>query len=248
MSIVLFYVLFVSIVLFYALSVSIVLFYYCLCVNVYCTTATGCKPNCNIISYHITSHHITSHHITSHHITSHHIASHRIASHRIASHHITSHRIPSHRIASHRIASHHITSHRITSHHITSHHITRHSTDLIPKIFFQKSKPLHCPKELLTISRHFTFYSILFICYTDNFVQHISFLPMRVIFSSRLNLLGLVVLLDLTTGGLQIMKLSPVQFLQPALYWSKYFSQSLVLKHPHRIFLYHYDRRKFKPA
>ena len=23
-----------------------VLLYYCLCVNVYCTTATGCKPNC----------------------------------------------------------------------------------------------------------------------------------------------------------------------------------------------------------
>jgi hypothetical protein len=47
-----------------------------------------------------------------------------------------------------------------TSHHITSHHIT--STDLIPKIIYNKSKPLHCPKELLTISLHFTFYFILF--------------------------------------------------------------------------------------
>jgi len=25
---------------------------YCLCVNVYCTTATGCQPNCNPTSYH----------------------------------------------------------------------------------------------------------------------------------------------------------------------------------------------------
>jgi hypothetical protein len=37
--IVLSYVLFVSILLFYVL--------YCLCVNVYCTTATGCQPNCS---------------------------------------------------------------------------------------------------------------------------------------------------------------------------------------------------------
>ena len=27
---------------------------YCLCVNVYCTTATGCQPNCSLI-YHIVS-------------------------------------------------------------------------------------------------------------------------------------------------------------------------------------------------
>jgi hypothetical protein len=30
---------------------------YCLCVNVYCTTATGCQPNCSLI-YHIISYHI----------------------------------------------------------------------------------------------------------------------------------------------------------------------------------------------
>jgi hypothetical protein len=28
---------------------------YCLCVNVYCTTATGCQPKCSIQIYHITS-------------------------------------------------------------------------------------------------------------------------------------------------------------------------------------------------
>jgi type II secretory pathway component PulF len=30
-------------------------------------------------------------------------------------------------------------------------------------MYFQNNKPLHCPKELLTISVHFTFYFILFI-------------------------------------------------------------------------------------
>jgi hypothetical protein len=40
-------------------SVSLCCCVYCLCVNVYCTTATGCRPNCSqqiyiyIISYHI---------------------------------------------------------------------------------------------------------------------------------------------------------------------------------------------------
>jgi len=28
-------------------SVSLCCFMYCLCVNVYCTTATGCQPNCS---------------------------------------------------------------------------------------------------------------------------------------------------------------------------------------------------------
>ena len=28
---------------------------YCLCVNVYCTTATGCQPNCGYQIYHINS-------------------------------------------------------------------------------------------------------------------------------------------------------------------------------------------------
>jgi hypothetical protein len=33
---------------------------YCLCVNVYCTAATGCQPNCSkqIYIYHIISYHI----------------------------------------------------------------------------------------------------------------------------------------------------------------------------------------------
>jgi hypothetical protein len=42
-------------VLFYVLFVSIVLSMYCLCVNEYCTTATGCQPNCSQQIYHITS-------------------------------------------------------------------------------------------------------------------------------------------------------------------------------------------------
>jgi hypothetical protein len=44
---------------------------YCLCVNVYCTNATGCQPNCSyvyIISYHIISYHIISYHIISYQI------------------------------------------------------------------------------------------------------------------------------------------------------------------------------------
>ena len=31
---------------------------YCLCVNVYCTTATGCQPNCTYQTYHIIQYHI----------------------------------------------------------------------------------------------------------------------------------------------------------------------------------------------
>ena len=30
---------------------------YCLCVNIYCTTATGCQPNCSQQIYHIISYH-----------------------------------------------------------------------------------------------------------------------------------------------------------------------------------------------
>jgi hypothetical protein len=41
-------------------------FEYCLCVNVWCTAATGCQPNCGYIyiyiSYHIISYHIISYH------------------------------------------------------------------------------------------------------------------------------------------------------------------------------------------
>jgi len=32
---------------FYVCSVSLCSFVYCLCVNVYGTTATGCQPNCS---------------------------------------------------------------------------------------------------------------------------------------------------------------------------------------------------------
>jgi hypothetical protein len=37
---------------------------YRLCVNVYCTTATGCQPNYSDQIYHIISYHIISYHIT----------------------------------------------------------------------------------------------------------------------------------------------------------------------------------------
>jgi len=39
---------------------------HCLCVNVYCTAATTCQPNCIYQIYHITSHHIIN--IISYHI------------------------------------------------------------------------------------------------------------------------------------------------------------------------------------
>jgi hypothetical protein len=37
-------------------SVSLCCSVYCLCVNVYCTTATGCQPNCSKQTYHIIYH------------------------------------------------------------------------------------------------------------------------------------------------------------------------------------------------
>jgi hypothetical protein len=43
-------------------SVSLCCSVYCLCVNVYCTTATGCQPNCSQQIYHII-YHIISYHI-----------------------------------------------------------------------------------------------------------------------------------------------------------------------------------------
>jgi hypothetical protein len=55
------------------------------------------------------------------------------------------------------------------SFYFTSHHITRHSTDLIPKIISKKSKPLHCPKELLTISLYLTFYFIQYPLFLSDF-------------------------------------------------------------------------------
>ena len=36
-------------------SVSLCCSVYCLCVNVYCTTATGCQPNCSCQFYHVIS-------------------------------------------------------------------------------------------------------------------------------------------------------------------------------------------------
>ena len=68
---------------------------YCLCVNVYCTTATGCNPiavkyiSYHIMSYHIISYHIISYHIISYHIISYHIISY-IISYRIISYHFYS--------------------------------------------------------------------------------------------------------------------------------------------------------------
>ena len=41
-------------------SVSLCCSVYCLCVNVYCTTATGCQPNFSSQMYHIVSCHIIS--------------------------------------------------------------------------------------------------------------------------------------------------------------------------------------------
>ena len=82
--------------LFYVLFLSIVSFYV-LFVNVYCTTATGCLPNCSEhISYHIISYHIISYHIIYHisyHIISYHIISYHIISYHIISYHIISYHI-----------------------------------------------------------------------------------------------------------------------------------------------------------
>ena len=52
-------------------SVSLCCSVYCLCVNVYCTTATGCQPNCSLtnISYHIVSYRIIYHIISYHNIS-----------------------------------------------------------------------------------------------------------------------------------------------------------------------------------
>ena len=58
-------------------SVSLCCSVYCLCVNVYCTAATGCQPNCSHQIYHITSYHITSYHIILYHtfVTNKHLSS-----------------------------------------------------------------------------------------------------------------------------------------------------------------------------
>ena len=49
--------------------------------------------------------------------------------------------------------------------HFTSHHQTQYRSH--PQTYFQNNKPLHCPKELLTISLHLTFYFILFYFFTQ---------------------------------------------------------------------------------
>jgi len=49
----------------YVYSVSLCCSMYCLYVNVYCTTATRCQPNCSYQIYHIVSRHIISYHIIS---------------------------------------------------------------------------------------------------------------------------------------------------------------------------------------
>ena len=105
---------------------------YRLCVNVYCTTATGCLPNCSWQIYHIISYHIISYHIISHHIISHHITSHHISYH-IISYHIISYHIISHHIIT---SSHHIISYHII-YHIQSHHI-------IYRIIFISTRILCC--------------------------------------------------------------------------------------------------------
>ena len=85
---------------------------YCLCVNVYCTTATGCLPNCSWQIYRIISYHIISYRIVSYHIISYHISYHIISYHII--YHIIYH-----------IASYHIISYHI-SYHIEVHPRTGH--------------------------------------------------------------------------------------------------------------------------
>jgi len=83
-------------------SVSLCCSVYCLCVNVYCTTATGCHPNCSqeyILSYRIISYNISYHisyHIVSYrisYIVSYHIVSYLLISYRIVSFDIISYRI-----------------------------------------------------------------------------------------------------------------------------------------------------------
>jgi hypothetical protein len=81
-----------------------------------------------------------------------------------------------------------------------------------------------------------SFRLFVFIFCKDSFGTHLFCLLMRAVYSSQVNLLDFIVLLDLIRGSLQI-KVSPVQFLQPSLFWSKYFSQSPVLRHPQRILL-----------
>ena len=56
-------------------SASLCCSVYCFCVDVYCTTASGCQPNCSYEIYHIISYHIISYHIISYHSIPKHIIS-----------------------------------------------------------------------------------------------------------------------------------------------------------------------------
>ena len=98
--------------------VSLCFSVYCLCVNVYCTTATQ-RQLTNI--YHIISYHIISYHIISYHIISYHISY-----------------IISYHIISYHIISYHIISYHIMSYHITSYHINRLSTVSIDALLVYK--------------------------------------------------------------------------------------------------------------
>jgi len=77
-----------QLLLFYVLFVSLRCSTYCLCVNGYCTTATGCHPTA--VNKYIIPHHIVSYHIIPYHIISHHIIPHHIISYRIISYHTVS--------------------------------------------------------------------------------------------------------------------------------------------------------------
>ena len=94
----------------------------CLCVNVYCNTATGWLAVDKYISYHIISYHIISYHIISYHIISYHIISYHIITYHIISYHISYH------IISYHIISYHIISYHIISNKLTDIYETRRQT------------------------------------------------------------------------------------------------------------------------
>ena len=81
---------------------------YCLCVNMYCTVATGCQPIAvkkYIIPYHIISYHIISYHTVSYHIISYHTISYHIIQYHIISYHTISYHTISYHIVSYHIIS-----------------------------------------------------------------------------------------------------------------------------------------------
>jgi len=71
--------------------------------------------------------------------------------------------------------------------HHTSQNYTQHSSQL--QTYFHNNELLHCPKELLTISLHFTFYLFIFFTYPINTSLHFAIhidnsLPFTFYFSS----------------------------------------------------------------